>query len=242
MRQAPGTQTRHLPNSWNVSFVGNQFLEPTKVSFHNIEFSEGEAPARYRPSKRDWRVPNQQDHKAGPWVDVAPAVDGKDGSKCSGDDWVSSGNHTDLSPRPPGKPATMTWRIPWYWRLAGTNSPGREFTKVDHVAYDYGQGKARLTKGGVDVSADATDPAQWFYTVNDTITQIRGYYARHPQGYGAPWANVEVRLRGFSGIGPLADLLAAAREGTWDPNEYPPNTSLNDLIDVAARLWGVPVP
>jgi uncharacterized protein DUF4157 len=242
MRQAPGTRTRHLPGMWNVSFVGNQFLKPTKVSFHNIEFMEGDAPATYRPSKRAWKVDGQGDHKAGRWVGVERAADSTVGSKCEGDDWVSSGNYEypGTDPRPAGEPVTLTWSIPWLWRLCGSSGPGQEFTRVDHVAYDYGGGKARLTKGGVDVSALAADPAQWFYSFDDTITQIKGYYGEHPAGYGAAWPVVERRLRSFRDVGPLADLLAAVRERNWTPGEFPPDTSLNDLIDIAAHLWRLP--
>jgi hypothetical protein len=42
--------------------------------------------------------------------------------------------------------------------MSGTQD-GRVFTTIDDVAYDYGNGKARLTKGGVDVSAMASWPS-----------------------------------------------------------------------------------
>lgn len=216
MRQAPGTKIRHLGGRWNVSFVGNQFLEPRKVSFHNIEFMEGPAGAQCLPSRRDWKVPGQGGHKAGPWVGVERALDGADGSKCEGDDWIASGNYVYTGPdnKPPGNPVTMTWSIPWLWRMSGTDQDGRAFTTIDHVAYDYGNGKARLTKEGVDVSAMAGDPPQWFYSADDTLAQIRYYYSdsRYLPGYGADWHVVERRLSGFADVGPAADLLAAVRE------------------------------
>jgi Domain of unknown function (DUF4157) len=246
LRQAPGTKVRHLHGSWNVSFVGNLFLEPRKVSFHNIEFMEGPSGAQCLPSRRDWKVPGQGGHKAGRWIGVERALDGGDGSKCEGDDWVSSGNYVYAGPdaKPPGEPVTMTWSIPWLWRMSGTGHDGRVFTTVDHVAYDYGNDKARLTKGGVDVSAMAGDPSQWFYSVDDTLDRIKYYYGEYPPGYGASWPVVEARLRKFADIGPAADLLAAVRESTWGtgPDDFPPGTSLNDLIDIAATLWHVTLP
>lgn len=159
---------------------------------------EGDAPALYQPSKAAWKVPGQGDHKAGRWVGVERAADSTAGSKCQGDDWVSSGVYAYANPHPgpPSlSPVTMTWSVPWLWRLLGTSGSGQQFTSVDHVAYDYGNGTARLTKGGVDVSAMAADPAQWFYSLDDTVTQIQGYYSSHPQGYGTPWPAVEARLR-----------------------------------------------
>jgi hypothetical protein len=255
MRQAPGTQIRHIPG-WNVSFVGNQFLHPQDVSFHKIEFMEGAAPAQYHPSRADWKVPNQRGHPAGPWVDVHRARNSAEGSQCGGDDWVSSGLHSDPSPRPAGVPATMTWRIPWLWKPAGTAVAGTQFTTVDHVAYDYGSGRARLTKGGVDVSAEAAHPPQWFYpNLDENIDQIKGYYHfKHAAGYGAPPAVIDRRLRelGSGSINALADLLYAVREGNWeDPATLDPGAhghglfqhlTLNDLITEAAHLWGLPVP
>jgi hypothetical protein len=120
----------------------------------------------------------------------------------------------------------------------------RTRSKLAVPPYDYGNGKARLTKGGVDVSAMAGDPSQWFYSVDDTLDRIKYYYGEYPPGYGAAWPVVEARLRKFADIGPAADLLAAVRESTWGtgPDDFPPGTSLNDLIDIAATLWHVTVP
>ena len=90
----------------------------------------------------------------------------------------------------------------------------------------------------------AGDPSQWFYSVDDTIDRIKYYYGEYPPGYGAAWPVVEARLRKFADIGPAADLLAAVRESTWGtgPDDFPPGTPLNDLIDIAAALWHVTVP
>lgn len=254
MEQAPGTQIRHIADYWNVSFVGNQFLHPQKVSFHKIEFREEQAPAQYYPSKNDWLAP-AADHKQGPWVDVESATSTK-GSQVSGDDWVSSGVHQGFprqnpadpiqwNQRPPGQPAMMTWSIPWSWRLSGTSAPGKVFATVDHVAYDYGNGEARLTKGGVDVRANATDQPQWFYpNVDDNIVKIKGYYdpSRHGPGYGRQWQQIETRLRQLP-LFALADLLAMVRENAWSPQDgLDASMTLDDLITREAQLWNVQVP
>lgn len=90
----------------------------------------------------------------------------------------------------------------------------------------------------------AGDPPQWFYSVEDTLDQIKYYYGKYPPGYGAGWHVVEARLRKFADIGPAADLLAVVRESNWGtgPDDYPPGTSLNALIPIAARLYQVAVP
>jgi hypothetical protein len=139
----------------------------------------------------------------------------------------------------------MTWSIPWSWRLKGTSGTGKEFTTVDHVAYDYGNGEARLTKGGVDVRASAADQPQWFYpNTQDNIDRIKYYYdpSRHTPGYGGQWQHVETRLGKLPPFA-LADLIAMAREDTWAPHEgLDPNMTLDDLITTEAQLWSVPVP
>ena len=124
---------------------------------------------------------------------------------------------------------------------------------MDHVAYDYGGGHARLTKGGVDVQAQAGDPSQWFFpNVDDNIAQLKGYYdpARHAPGYGTgkAWPDMERRLRGFTDVGPMADLIYVARENKWespDPQGGPTlsaNLTLDELITAAALIWRVQVP
>lgn len=254
MEQAPGTQIRHIADYWNVSFVGNQFLHPRKVSFHKIEFGEEQAPAQYQPSKNDW-LAQTADHKQGPWVDVEAAKSTK-GSQVSGDDWVSSGIHQGFprqnsanriqwNQRPPGQPAMMTWSIPWRWRLSGTTGPGKVFATLDHVAYDYGNGEARLTKGGVDVRANATDQPQWFYpNVDDNIVRIKGYYdpSRHGPGYGRQWQQVETRLRQLPPFA-LADLLFMVRENAWSPRDgLDASMTLDALITREAQVCNVQVP
>jgi hypothetical protein len=181
MRQAPNSQTRHLPGDWNVSFVGNQFLRPEDVSFHAIEFMEGHADAKSSPDRKAWKDEKAGPHQAGPFVDVSVA-DGRRGSQCGGDDWVSSGLYslTDAGGSWPTTRATMTWRIPWLWRLRGDTTAGKQFALVTHLAVDYGGGRAELNKGGVKVSANAGDAEQWYFPrIDDNLDQIRGYYSRH---------------------------------------------------------------
>jgi hypothetical protein len=212
MKQTPGSNTRHLPNSWNVSFVGNQFLRPTDVSFHNVEFTEWDAPAEFYPSPKEWMVPNQKDHErsGGGWTDVLIPQNGE-GSMVDGDDWVSTGNHQGKGQASNGDiiwnttEARLSWNIPWLYRVKpdGQSSLIKE---IRHTAYDYGMGKARLTKGGVDVSADAEEEGRWFFpTKEQNIEFIQKLYPKEFNPQIAEKLNT-VHLYVF------ADVIAARRD------------------------------
>lgn len=152
IEREPGTGIEHTVNTSSVGFIGRAWYSPTDVSFINIQVRERGAPEFSVPASATgfYSLWNGLQHDMGPWAAVVPGTDAK-GSKDSVIDSIHSGQRN-----PPYSPGTLTWSIPWEFRV-GTGA-GKVFTTVTHQSTATATGQTTVSKGGHSETRSPADP------------------------------------------------------------------------------------
>jgi hypothetical protein len=162
MRQAPGTNIYHDTGVPSVGFKGRINLQPTDVSFSNLELREGAASYEGTGIFRRGEVSYQQlavsydtiHPVLGAWVPVSAGDSIANGSEVNGTDTVS----TSISVIGAG---TFTWSIPWLVRVVGKRNEIRVTTAVHSVSTD-AAGNMTISKAGFAIARNLNDPTSTY--------------------------------------------------------------------------------
>lgn len=140
---APGNGIKHTNNSWSCGFIGDIRLTPTNVSFYNMLFYEGAAPA----VSSGWLQGFAQAH-----AQSASSVRVESTGRVQESDEIFSG--VKFGPYAVGE---WYWDIPW--RMV-TNTSGRDFqiTVARQLATSDNNGQCVISKGGLSKSRVPADP------------------------------------------------------------------------------------
>jgi hypothetical protein len=140
---------RHTQGFESVGFLAHIFLEPTDVSFANLQFAEGTTTAT---ASGFFAADNGEVHPAtNPPLAIGPC-DSVVGCQVHGGDEIDSGDHL-----PPFSIGDFLWQIPWQHK-APTGSL-TNFTIVYHHETADANGRGTIAKGGAGPYAkNANDP------------------------------------------------------------------------------------
>lgn len=138
MIQAPGTGIWHAYGYASVGFTGWIYLEPTNVSFSNLNWREGSC---YGTGTGYLSFKTGEYHPVGNEHNV---LGGNYSTGCQVDciDTVATGQY----PSPFGSGGTFTWPIPWQYKDDTGN--WHEFTTATHYETVDSSGTATIQKGG----------------------------------------------------------------------------------------------
>jgi hypothetical protein len=181
MKQVPGTHIWHDQGTWSVGFLGNIFLQPTDVSFRNIEFLQG---ACHAAAKGYLTHADPQVHALGLRVKVGVGNATK-GTQVMCTDTVSTGHPL----HPPYGDGDFKWAIPF--RYGGPiPSPGKpptiEFTKANHHATADASGTGTIEKQGAGpFTRKATDATSGYHV---------GEITYDPDGFASGKAAVDTYI------------------------------------------------
>ena len=147
--------TLHQAGTASSGFMGTTYLEPTAVSFENIEVNEGTCAAVATGIRAS---DNGKQHPEWPaWASVGGGS-GDTGSVVQGPNHDPSCVFYDFiftnvgSMRGDG---SFRWDIPWRFRVNGGSE--KVFTTLIHNAVYEASGKVTMSKGGVTVSSVPSD-------------------------------------------------------------------------------------
>src|SRR6185503_6436464 len=133
---------RHTNGMAGAGFLAHMRLQPTGVSFSNIEVREG----KFRGvASGSFAHENGREHQTGPWL----AVDAP--NEVLGADHIDSGD-VDA----PFVSGRFDWNIPWEYRVGGGGTV-RHIDYIVHWQTINAAGFVTIEKGGVQVSKAVTD-------------------------------------------------------------------------------------
>jgi hypothetical protein len=142
IEQEPGSLVSHERGIPSVGFCGAIFVTPANVSFRNVEIFEGDAVAT---ATNYFAYENEQLHDpTDRWVPMYAHFDGK--GSLFGIDLI----HGDADNHAPYEAGQFTWRIPWFFRVAGGEK--KQFATMEHVKTIDSKGSLTLSKGGTRVT------------------------------------------------------------------------------------------
>jgi len=148
IEQESGTGIMHIFGRPSVGFKGRAYIQPTDVSFDNIEVRERAAAA---VCDGYFTYQNGEPHLDQEWRTVGAVVAGK-GSRVECMDIIQGGTdqHT------PYVYGTFTWAIPREFKV-GTGA-AKQFKIVPQKKTIDATGKLTISKGGTTVSKELNDP------------------------------------------------------------------------------------
>jgi hypothetical protein len=140
---------RHTQGYESVGFEAHIYLEPTDVSFANLQFAEGTDTAT---ASGFFAASNGQVHPpTNPPVSIGQC-DSVIGCEVNGTDTIDSGNNP-----PPFSVGDFLWQIPWQYKSSTGSLTA--FTIVNHHETADATGKGTIEKGGAGpFSKNASDP------------------------------------------------------------------------------------
>jgi len=153
MARAAGTGIRHTQNQPDSGFLGQPYVHPDDVSFHNIEVREKNSRAKasgyFKPFDKITHQPAGQKHSA--WLTVKQCEAGS-GSPANCRDQIYSG-YTNK----PVAEGLMTFPIEWEYRVGAGAAKriGRAFEQRHQVT---ATGRSTTSKGGTSVTTNLADP------------------------------------------------------------------------------------
>jgi hypothetical protein len=148
MRQESGTGTWHIHGKPSAGFYSRPFITPNDVSFVNIEVREGTCTGT---GTGYYSYQHGLTHPDGSWVGVGSG-DTTNPSKANGIDTIRSGADGPAIPAV----GAFDWPIPWLFRVSSGSE--KAFTTVTHHHESDSAGRVTISKGGVSVSANVSDP------------------------------------------------------------------------------------
>jgi type VI secretion system secreted protein VgrG len=146
-----GSVVQHVQRQPSAGFLGDPYIQPTDVSFYNIQVRELDcAPTKsgyYTASTATGHGANAS------YVTVGDA--NSNGSPVNGRDHIWSGYIPSIT-GPPYQPGALEFAIPWEYKVGG-GTP-KTFATVVHRQTVVANGSVTISKGGTSVTAALNDP------------------------------------------------------------------------------------